>query len=83
MSLQPLANSYTDVKVCTLCSKKDVGDEYHYLLKCDYFDNERKTFIEARYIKHRTKHNFQELMKCRSVKNLRNLIAFIDIIIKN
>ena len=69
------------MKVCTLCSKNDIG-EYHYVLKCDYFDNERKTFIEARYIKHRTKHNFQELMKCRSGKNLRNLIAFIDIIMQ-
>ena len=40
----PIA-SYTDVKVCTLCSKNDIGDEYHYVSKCDYFDNERKLDI--------------------------------------
>ena len=61
-------SSYIDVKLCTLCFKKDIGDEY--------FDNERKTSIDSRYIKHRTK------MKCRNGKNLGNLIAFIDIIMQ-
>ena len=37
-------------KMRTLCSKNDIGDEYHYLLKCEYFDNEKNTYIETRYI---------------------------------
>ena len=61
--------SYTDVKVCTLSSKNDIDDEYHHLLTCEYFKNERNTFIEARYTKHLIKHNF----RCLSGKYLRNV----------
>ena len=71
--------SYTDVKVCTLCSKNDIDDEYYYLLKCEY-NNKRNTFVEARCIKHSKKHNFQELMKCQSDKDHINSIVFINII---
>ena len=31
--------------VCVLCSQNDIGDEYHYLFKCDYFNDERKMYI--------------------------------------
>ena len=33
------------VSVCVLCSQNDIGDEYHYLFKCDYFNDERKMYI--------------------------------------
>ena len=30
---------------CTLCKNGDVGDEYHYLCVCSYFNAERTKFI--------------------------------------
>ena len=45
------------VRECTLCSRNNIDDKYHYLLKCGYFDNERNKCIEARYMKHLEKHN--------------------------
>ena len=33
-----------DIK-CKLCLQNDIGDEYHYLIRCDYFLHERQLFI--------------------------------------
>ena len=30
---------------CTLCKNGDIGDEYHYLCVCSYFNAERTKFI--------------------------------------
>ena len=27
---------------CQLCDKNDLGDDFHYLLTCSYFDHDRK-----------------------------------------
>ena len=28
-------------KLCRLCDKKDIGDEFHYLFVCPYFNTQR------------------------------------------
>ena len=30
------------------CNTEDLGDEFHYLLKCDYFNEKRKTCIDKK-----------------------------------
>jgi hypothetical protein len=30
---------------CNLCNS-DIGDEFHYILMCPFFENERKTYIK-------------------------------------
>ena len=32
-------------RLCTLCNKDIIGDEYHYLFECTYFDTDRKKYI--------------------------------------
>lgn len=34
---------------CQLCTKNDLGDEYHYLLRCPYFKNERRVYIDPHF----------------------------------
>ena len=36
---------YEDRK-CSLCDKNGIGDEFHYLLICPYFANDRKLFLK-------------------------------------
>jgi hypothetical protein len=31
-------------RMCNLCNS-DIGDEFHYILKCSFFENERKIYI--------------------------------------
>jgi hypothetical protein len=40
-----------ELRICNLCSTADLGDEFHYLLKCDYFSEKRKTCINKKYLK--------------------------------
>ena len=35
-------------RICTLCDKHDLGDEYHYLFICKRFSEERSKFIPKR-----------------------------------
>ena len=74
--------SFTNSKICTLCADNDTGDEYHYLFKCVYFYNERIKLIDAKYVKHPSRHSFSELMSCRKRNELRNLITFINVILQ-
>ena len=37
-----------DMRACQFC-KTDIGDEFHYLLRCVNFKKERKKYIEAKY----------------------------------
>ena len=40
-----------ELRICNLCNTADLGDEFHYLLKCDYFSEKRKTYIDKKYFK--------------------------------
>ena len=33
---------------CHLRNTEDIGDEFHYLLKCDYFNEKRKTYLDKK-----------------------------------
>jgi len=32
---------FRDDRICDLCNSSELGDEFHYLLQCSYFSNER------------------------------------------
>ena len=36
-------------RLCLLCNKGLIGDEFHYILECTYFVNDRKMFLPKRY----------------------------------
>ena len=36
---------------CELCDSNDLGDEFYYLLKCKFFDESRKDYIDKKYFK--------------------------------
>ena len=37
-------NTSLEDRKCTLCSKHDIGDEFHYLFVCDHFISEKEIF---------------------------------------
>ena len=46
----PIENeSWSGIEVsdrkCTLCDTNDIGDEIHFILKCPFFEQERKRYI--------------------------------------
>ena len=67
---------------CLLC-QSDIGEEYHYLLACDYFKTSRRKYIKQFYYKRPNTLNFEQLLNTKNVKDLRNLCFFFNIIINS
>jgi hypothetical protein len=33
-----------DDRICDICNLNNIGDEFHYLFECTFFENERKKY---------------------------------------
>ena len=67
-------------RICTLCDEGLVGDEFHYLLECSYFNDERKNLLGEDYCIRPNIIKYTNLMNTKNVPVLRNLCHFIKII---
>ena len=67
-------------RICNLCNKREIGDEYHYVMSCTFFKNERKKFIADLYWKNPNCIKFDSLFSCKDTKKLCNLSKFVKII---
>lgn len=66
-------------RICTLgCN--DLGDEYHYILICDYFKTVRQKFVKPYYYTKPNTQKFKQLMDSGNPKELSKLCQFIMII---
>ena len=65
---------------CPYCN--DVGDEFHYLLKCSKFDEIRKKFIKNYYYTRPNMLKFQQLLSSECAQELKRLSCFIEQIVK-
>ena len=54
-----------------------LGDEFHYLLECTYFTEERKKYLPKFYLRHVNILKFQKLMSTENLKLLKQLSRFI------
>jgi hypothetical protein len=54
-------------RICPLCNNEEIGDEFHYLFKCQYFGNQRKIYIKKNIRINPT------LKKRKKVKNKKNI----------
>ena len=71
-------------RLCMKCDKKDLGDEYHYMFICDYYEVSRSKLIPKRsYIKHPSVFKFCELMSTKSGNTLMKIAKFARIIMKD
>ena len=69
-------------RICQLCNA-DIGDEYHSIMQCSFFSEQRR-FIKPYYTRKINTIKFNELMNHISKKSvIRNLSFFIEIIIKH
>ena len=67
---------------CMLCQQNDIGDEYHYLLKCEHFSEQRKQFIKKYYYNKPNTIKFNQLMNLKNKTELIKLSKFIEILMK-
>ena len=67
---------YNDRK-CTLCNLEEIGDEFHYILLCPVFQQQRQTYLEDQYLTDPNREKFSELMQSQIPSTLRRLAKFI------
>ena len=68
-----------DMRVCQFC-KTDIGDEFHYLLWCVHFKEERRKYIEAKFYIRPSTIYLQKLFKQAKGGKLKQLAIFAKIL---
>ena len=64
-------------RICTFCNQNEIGDEYHYVMRCHYFKNSREKYIENVFWINPSYNNFSKLFQSKDAGVLRNLAKFI------
>ncbi len=67
-------------RICGLCNLEDLGDEYHYLLKCCHYYNERKDLIKDSSTVSPNTLKMKHLLNGTDKYELINLAKFVSII---
>lgn len=63
-------------RICPIC-KIEIGDEFHYLLKCSHFSSDRKKYIKAYYYNRPNVFKFEQLLNTKNKKEFHKLANFI------
>ena len=70
------ATAYED-RVCDICDKNELGDEYHYILECPAFQNSRNRYLSEFYTRNPNMEKFVLLFQSSNVTVLSKLAKFI------
>ena len=73
-------NTPLEDRKCTLCSKHDIGYEFHYLFVCDHFISDRKKYLSLYLYKSPNIIKFEELFFSANTRKLVKLSSFVEII---
>ena len=68
-------------RLCNLCNSHDIGDEFHMLLSCTFFNNERKLYIDKYFYQRPNIIKYRQLVNIRRPAKLRKLCQFIKLLL--
>ena len=68
---------------CKMCFLNEVGDEFHYLFRCNAFDKERTHTPTRSQYRNPNIYTFRNIMNTNSTKKLIKLAKFLFIVMKN
>ena len=71
-----------DHRKCNLCDKRDIGDEFHYLLSCSFFANTRRGLLPPCYIQHPNCIVFKNVLNEKDELKLTNTCTLFSVILK-
>ena len=71
-----------NLRFCTLCHINKVGEEFHYVLKCPFFAEQRMLLLGKRIFTHPSIIVFNLVMNASGTKLLK-LFTLIQIIVNN
>ena len=62
---------------CQLCQENQIGDEFHYIMRCSNFHDKRESCIEKRYLTRINVLKFKEIISSKTQSKLRKLCQLI------
>ena len=68
---------------CELCPKNDIGDNFHYLLTCPFFEPQRKKLIDSYFFARPNVVKYKELLNITSEPKLKKLSSFMKILMSH
>ena len=77
------ANRFSELilqKNCTLCERSEIGDEFHYLFTCPFFEVQRKLYIKKYYYNRPNTLKMQQLFESKNLKQLSDVAKFSRLI---
>ena len=77
------ANVELSDRKCLLCQNNQIGDEFHYLLECPFFLNERKQYIDPYYFRRPNILKYSQFLNITNESKLIRLSKFMIIIMKS
>ena len=66
---------------CVFCTR-DIGDEYHILLACDKFKEERKAYLDPHYYVRPCVLKYNNQMNTKHEIQLKRLGQLVDLLLK-
>ena len=75
------ANIDRSLRKCNLCNSGTVGDEFHYVLECCFFDFDRKIFLPHIKRKPVNCFTYANIFNDTNFRRLRRLCNFLKIVI--
>jgi hypothetical protein len=67
-------------RICDLCSVGEIGDEFHYIFNCNFFNDERKKYIPENVYKVKNVNSFFNLFNSEDKFTLIGLSKFCKIV---
>lgn len=64
-------------RTCSLCTLNDIGDEFHYIITCPYFQVDRRKYLKPYYIQRPSMYKFCELLNSKNKVVLTKLSKFV------
>ena len=75
-------DDWEDCLLCPFCRDDSVGDGFHYLFQCSFFNDERVKYIKEVYLQHPDEYTLISVLNSHNKGILSKLVEFIDLIMK-
>ena len=73
----------TQLKLCNLCNMNEIGDEFHYIFKCNAFSAKRKKLISPYFCERPNIIKYQELFESPDPEILYKLANFTHVVMNS
>ena len=71
-------NTNRNSRICTHCHKNELGDEFHYILDCPFFEQDRNIYIPKYYYSRPNVLKYKLLLSSKKKSELIKLSKFIN-----